>query len=92
MSEPLGCGDNGCEFYRGKVGTNGGCRCLKHIRPPALRFEVTSKVRELQNRLQLAELKIRDLQEVIQFCALGICSDEIKKRFDEANERSVNDE
>ena len=52
---PLGCGDNGCEFHRPKVGTNGGCRCLKHIRPTLERIEVTKKVRNLQQRLQQME-------------------------------------
>lgn len=53
--EILSCGDNGCEFHTPKVGTNGGCRCLKHIRPTSERIEVTRKVRNLRSRLRLME-------------------------------------
>ena len=53
--KPIGCGDNGCEFHRPRVGTNGGCRCLKHIRPTSERYEVTTKVRNLRKRLQQME-------------------------------------
>ena len=35
MSEDIGCGDNSCVFsvikQRGGMGTNGGCRCFKHL-------------------------------------------------------------
>ena len=33
----LRCGDNSCLFNRPKIGTNGGCRCLKQL-PGKLRI------------------------------------------------------
>ena len=62
---PIGCGDNGCEFHTPKVGTNGGCRCLKHIRPVLERYAVTAKVRNLGDRLRLATAMLQ------RFASLG---------------------
>lgn len=57
MSTRTGCCDHGCEFDPPKgMGTNGGCRCLKDIRPTALRIDVTQKVRALRKQNKYVEL------------------------------------
>lgn len=54
-----GCGDNGCLFFKPKVGTNGGCRCLKNIRPASLKIEVSRQLWALKKRHE-ADLRQRD--------------------------------
>ena len=60
----IGCCDHGCEFDPPKgMGTNGGCQCLKHIRPTSLRIDVTAKVRSLRKRVVELEKELRELRD-----------------------------
>jgi len=48
----FGCQDRGCIFDPPNQGTNGGCRCLKDVKPSALRIELARKIKLLKEKLQ----------------------------------------
>lgn len=52
----VGCTDHGCLFgHPGGMGTNGGCECVKELRPTWLRLKVMKNVRLL--RAEIRRLK-----------------------------------
>jgi len=49
----VGCSDGGCVFgHPGGMHTNGGCRCLKEIRPFAERIRIERNIRALMDEVR----------------------------------------
>lgn len=49
----LGCTDHGCIFgHPGGMGTNGGCACLKEVRPASMRRKYERNVRLLRAEIR----------------------------------------
>jgi len=69
---PSGCGDHSCVFGPPKgMGTNGGCRCLKDIRPTEKRIRVERDIRSLRAALTRAEEDIGNAKaEIANFDAI----------------------
>jgi len=51
--EIQGCTDGGCIFgHPGGMHTNGGCRCLREIRPAGERLRLTRNIRALRAEIK----------------------------------------